>query len=557
MSVQKRAGTGNYQLVVRVPADLVASYGKAQIRESLKTANYREAQRLHAIRLGELAEEFEAKRNELRGIVTYSREDLRAWARMAARRLDDDLRRSNRIRPVPPTLPELRSELASAPQTALICARDFIKLRDLCVPEDSDTFAYFVGCVRNYLEDQVALDIRVLLGQEVPQLIAVRQPGADPVPTGSDIERDDDSNLGKNGRKLALIQAIEEFKSTPAFTSKAVKTQFSYAQSFTLLCRLFGEGRLVHTITPPDMTRLQWVIDHIPLYCPSAGDLVARCEGNANSEKPSNLAPKTKDRHVTATRLLFGHLTERWFIQFDPSRILHGYTDDGEGAVKIPFTDDDLKAIFNKPVIHKNDRSSVYFWVPLLALHTGARRNELCQLQPHDIIKVDEDGGRWCINITSDPGGRRSPREGAKTTKNAGSKRIIPVHSTLLRLGFLDLVEKSRGNRNGRIFRELSFTPVNKWSGKFDKTFHRRLDDAIVRSHAGTRKSFHSFRHYVTDRLKDAEIDPGVIDALLGWTTEERNVAMRDYYGNRKNERSPFMSLVMGIESLCYPWLAL
>lgn len=59
----------------------------------------------------------------------------------------------------------------------------------------------------------------------------------------------------------------------------------------------------------------------------------------------------------------------------------------------------------------------------------------------------------------------------------------------------------------------------------------------------------------MTDRLKDAEIDPGVIDALLGWTTEERNVSMRDYYGNRKNEKSPFMSLVMGVESLSYPWL--
>lgn len=216
----------------------MASYGKAQIRESLKTANHRDAVRLHAIRLGELAEEFEHRRGELRGIVAYTREDLRSWARMAARRFDDAIRRSNPITPMPATLPDLRTELAAAPQTAITCARDFISLRGLCLPEDSASFAYFAGCVRNYLEDQISLDIRVMLGQDTPQLIAIRQPGADPIPAGSDLERDDESNLGNNGRKIALIQAIEEFKATQRFKAKAVKTQFSYSQSLAILCRL-------------------------------------------------------------------------------------------------------------------------------------------------------------------------------------------------------------------------------------------------------------------------------------------------------------------------------
>lgn len=63
---------------------------------------------------------------------------------------------------------------------------------------------------------------------------------------------------------------------------------------------------------------------------------------------------------------------------------------------------------------------------------------------------------------------------------------------------------------------------------------------------------FHSFRHLVNDKLAEARVEYGVVDALLGWSSSERGVAMRDHYGDRE---TPFKKLVEAVNSLNYPWL--
>lgn len=53
-------------------------------------------------------------------------------------------------------------------------------------------------------------------------------------------------------------------------------------------------------------------------------------------------------------------------------------------------------------------------------------------------------------------------------------------------------------------------------------------------------------------RRQEARVDYGVIDALMGWSTEERRTIMRERYGDKD---TPFAKLIEGIESLSYPWL--
>jgi len=45
--------------------------------------------------------------------------------------------------------------------------------------------------------------------------------------------------------------------------------------------------------------------------------------------------------------------------------------------LRLPFTPQDLKAIFNSYAI-KNPKHPWQYWIPLLGLYTGARVNELC-----------------------------------------------------------------------------------------------------------------------------------------------------------------------------------
>jgi integrase len=64
--------------------------------------------------------------------------------------------------------------------------------------------------------------------------------------------------------------------------------------------------------------------------------------------------------------------------------------------LRSPFNPSDLKRIFSDSVI-RSPNKNWQKWLPILDLYTGARLNELCQLQKKDIAEVD---GYWCISIT-------------------------------------------------------------------------------------------------------------------------------------------------------------
>ncbi|WP_146163462.1 DUF6538 domain-containing protein [Sphingomonas fennica] len=107
-----------------------------------------------------------------------------------------------------------------------------------------------------------------------------------------------------------------------------------------------------------------------------------------------------------------------------------------------PFDLAALKAIFGGPVHAKGDRpeggkGEAAYWLPVLALYTGARVRELAQLRRSDVREMeypDAEGEMhkgWFLNITED-----EDDEGlANAIKNDGSERLVPVHPKLIELG--------------------------------------------------------------------------------------------------------------------------
>ncbi|WP_235962785.1 site-specific integrase, partial [Jannaschia marina] len=91
-------------------------------------------------------------------------------------------------------------------------------------------------------------------------------------------------------------------------------------------------------------------------------------------------------------------------------------------------------------------------WGTLLAMFTGARLREVAQLVPSDIRS---EGGIWYIDINAD--GKK------KSLKSPAAKRRVPVHSELIRLGFVEWVEacgkqpRLDSQESLRRFRYLSF----------------------------------------------------------------------------------------------------
>ncbi|KQT77414.1 site-specific integrase [Methylobacterium sp. Leaf466] len=145
------------------------------------------------------------------------------------------------------------------------------------------------------------------------------------------------------------------------------------------------------------------------------------------------------------------------------------------------------------------------FWLPLIAVFSGMRQEEICQLQVEDIR---QDEGVWFVDINDRP-----PRK----VKNVTAVRRVPVHSELIRLGFLAHVDKQRRIKQPRVFPGLEPGGADARLGHaFTKWFTRyRRDVGIYR----VGLDFHSFRHTATTLMHQAGVATAVIDHITGHAT--------------------------------------
>ena len=130
------------------------------------------------------------------------------------------------------------------------------------------------------------------------------------------------------------------------------------------------------------------------------------------------------------------------------------------------FSSADLQKLFQSSQYKMGTHSKPsHFFIPLLALYTGARQNELCQLYTSDVYQ-DSESGIWVIDINSN-----SPD---KRLKRASHSRLIPIHPTIAKLGFISYVET---NQTLRLFPELKFKRdgyAQSFSRWFNNTYRNR-----------------------------------------------------------------------------------
>jgi len=195
-----------------------------------------------------------------------------------------------------------------------------------------------------------------------------------------------------------------------------------------------------------------------------------------------------------------------------------------------PFSSEQLRRIFNSP-LYTGCVDDVYgyakagdahprrarFWIPLIALFSGMRMNEICQLKVGDIRTLD---GVECFVVIED---------GDKRVKTAASERAIPIHQELIRIGFLAFVDEQRPAGQADLFHELSPGPHGYRSTNFSKWFSRFLVN-IGASEPLT--CFHSFRHCFRDALRECRTDREVSLALGGWTSNGGASGIDGIYGD-------------------------
>ncbi|MDF2689648.1 MAG: integrase family protein [Microvirga sp.] len=145
------------------------------------------------------------------------------------------------------------------------------------------------------------------------------------------------------------------------------------------------------------------------------------------------------------------------------------------------------------------------FWLPLIAVFSGLRQEEICQLHVAD---VQQSEGIWFFDIND---------KGARKLKNRSAARRVPVHAELIRLGLLDEVAARRRAGEARLFPQLEGGGADGRLGHaYAKAFTRyRQDVSLYRSGL----DFHSFRHSATTFMHQAGIHATVVDHVTGHVT--------------------------------------
>lgn len=173
---------------------------------------------------------------------------------------------------------------------------------------------------------------------------------------------------------------------------------------------------------------------------------------------------------------------------------------------RLPYSIDDLNNIFSSPIYTQGLRpkpgaGEASYWIPLIALYTGARLNEIGQLTRDDIRQT---GDVWYFHISNEADG--------SSVKTNSSKRDVPIHPELIRLGFLEYAQSHPQGYSifpllkGAKGRQLTYN-FSKWWGRWARETLGITD---------RRKVFHSFRHAFKDACRNSGIPKDVNDAFTG-----------------------------------------
>jgi integrase len=254
---------------------------------------------------------------------------------------------------------------------------------------------------------------------------------------------------------------------------------------------------------------------------------------------PTLISSANANAYLTSLSTFMNWSVNEELLHRNPARGLRLPDETAKRDKRHPFSADQLKSIFHAPLYRgclNGERGyaipgperprNARFWVPLIALHSGMRLNEICQLDVSDIDFMD---GINCIAVRSES----LVGSDDKRLKTGASRRLIPIHRALLDLGFLAYVADQQRGDQTKLFWEIEPGPKGARSVAFSKWFTQFLRRSGA---CRDRTCFHSFRHNFRDELRVARIDHDIAMVLGGWTggSSGRNKVSENYgHGHR------------------------
>ena len=277
--------------------------------------------------------------------------------------------------------------------------------------------------------------------------------------------------------------------------------------------------RRVRSYSKRDLTGFYDVLRGLPaLYSKKPawrGLTLAEIVQRTKGEDVERLAMKTVKRHFSALGRLFTYFKKRG--EFEGENPAHGFEFPLKGranAGRKIWSSDKLAKLFSSPVfagcLSEGRRSTPgehvirdeRYWLPILGLYHGNRLEEFAQLRRED---VKREQAIWYFNITD---------EGERQLKNEQSRRRVPIHPSVLRLGFIEYIEQVAPQPHSLVFPRLRpGGPDKKLGFNFTKWFSRYRQEIGLYEKG---MDYHSFRHGATTKLYEAGVSEAYIDELTG-----------------------------------------
>jgi len=286
--------------------------------------------------------------------------------------------------------------------------------------------------------------------------------------------------------------------------------------------------------TKAEFTKFVAVVGDKPIH------LLTKDDGRRYKESlltDRKLALATVSKHISTLTVMWKWAEAQGFVGDNGLNPFKGLMPNKKAIrrelkIRKAFTDEQLVTVLGSPdFLAQRERRPERYWLVLLCLFEVCRREEAGQLTLADIQERDDVP---FIRITDE-----GPDQ---ALKNAGSRRRVPIHSSLIELGFLDYVKTIKASRHERLFPQLRqgpkgfADPVGKW---FGRSMHKcGLTDPLL--------VLHSLRHTGITKLHAAGCPANVVLLLVGHV--EGNV----HEGYVHKEALPMSLLKDGLERLRY-----
>lgn len=534
--------SGIYYLRIKVPANIRDIAGKAEYKRSLRTKNLNEARSRYPQALIECQQVFERHSAQLAGKLMFSEAEAVAIADDWFSHERDHVERTK-------TYTSYLSTSGSG-----VCGPDGDEYEDYETLRDGLTEYEECNWIEDVIDPIVDAHLRKL-GHPIPSKKSTemrwfresfdvkvnelstwalgRQEGNIPLgsclPASPTVQTNSTkSTLTKSHSVSAVFASFKRDRLQTENASRAIqKTLAEYASAVAMFVELHGD-LAIHEVSRVTVTDHRRFLAQLPssgkgIRGMAATELIKKAE----IENLPKLTEATIKKRLTAISSVFSHAHRLGWINENPiiaSQLIKitakaAQKKRAQHKKKKDFTRQEVAKIFSSSIFSTDeakhglvDFGEAWKWVPILLYYTGCRREEVAQLKAKEVIQQD---GHWCLDIL-----KQGEDEG-RGVKNAGSRRIIPLHQDVIQRGFIEYVKGLP--TDGPLFPKLLACTKGFYGTNFGKNWSKYLRTIVqLKSDAAP---LHGFRHTFKTLSRSVGIPEDIHDAITGHSGEGNTVA--------------------------------